>query len=308
MIDQPAMNGPARQDGRFDEPIAACPLCGCERIGQTFTIDTYTPAFTVARCSVCGFMFMNPRFTAETIHGLYTEDYYSGKSEYSYYDERDAEKYARHVWDARIRVIRRYQPGGNFLDVGSAFGGLLSAAAKYFSPHGIEISPFAAEHSRTAPENRIHNGTLDYHPFPADFFSVITMIELIEHLPDPRKAIRECFRLLKPGGLLVVQTANMEGLQARILGKDYAYYMPGHLSYFSMRNLVMALRLCGFRTVRVFYPVEFGLIPKLKKSRYGFSSPWDYRTWFRISAYHFISKIHIARFAATSSMVIYAFK
>ena len=70
----------------------------------------------------------------------------------------------------------------------------------------------------------------------------------------------------------------------------------------------MALKGCGFDSIIVFQPVEFGLLPKLKKSRGSFLSPWDYRAWARIAAYHWLSKIHFGDFALTSSMVIYARK
>ena len=170
-------------------------------------------------------------------------------------------------------------PSGNFLDIGCSFGGLMKAASRYYVPHGIELSPYAGSHAKELFGDRVHIGTLADHTFPERYFSVITMIELLEHLPDPAQALRECYRLLDENGLLVIQTANMDGLQARIYGPGYAYFMPGHISYFSRRNLVMALKGCGFDTIRVFYPVEFGLLPKLKKSRGSFMSIFDYLAW-----------------------------
>ncbi len=253
-------------------------------------------------------MFMNPTLDSDAIRNLYGEEYYTGKAEYSYYDERVAENFSAYVWNKRIEMLRRHVPGGNLLDVGSSFGGFLRAASRYYTPHGIEVSPYAGGYSRSVAGGVIHIGTLKDHPFANDYFSAITMIELIEHLPDPMSALEECYRLLRKGGLLMIQTANMDGLQAKIQGSGYAYFMPGHLSYFSRQNLVRALARTGFGKIKVFYPVEFGLLPKLKKSRYTFTSAWDYRRWLRISAYHFISKIHFQDFAATSSMVIYAFK
>ncbi len=253
-------------------------------------------------------MFMNPRLNDEAIRNLYGEDYYTGRAEYSYYDEREAEKYSAYVWNKRIEILHRHVPGGNFLDVGSSFGGLLKAASRYYAPHGIEVSPYAGGYSKTAAVGPVHIGTLDDHPFERDFFSAITMIEVVEHLPDPLSALKECHRLLRKGGLLMIQTANMDGLQARLQGSGYAYFMPGHLSYFSKKNLAQTLTGIGFRNIKIFHPVEFGLLPKLKKSRYTFKSTWDYRRWLRISMYHFISKIHFNDFAATSSMVMYAFK
>lgn len=292
----------------FDTQLYACPLCGSGSIERRYRIDRYTPAFTIDRCLSCRFMFMNPPLDEESIRGLYGEDYYTGKAEYSYYDEREAEKFSAYVWNKRVEVLRRYAPGGNLLDVGSSFGGFLKAASRYYTPHGIEVSPYAGGYSRSVAGGKIHIGTLADHPFDYDYFAVITMIEVIEHLPDPMSALEECHRLLRKGGLLMIQTANMDGLQARLKGSAYAYFMPGHLSYFSRKNLAGALARAGFGGTRVFYPVEFGLLPKLKKSRYTFRSPWDYRHWLRISAYHFISKIHSGDFATTSSMVMYAFK
>jgi SAM-dependent methyltransferase len=292
----------------FDNPITVCPLCGSDRIRQRHQIKKYKPAFNIDICDACGFMFMNPRLNDSAVLSLYDEDYYAGKAEYSYYDERDAEKYSRYVWDRRIHIIHRHVTGGNILDIGSSFGGFLKSASKFYVPHGIEVSSYAGGYSKSAIGSTVHIGTLHDHPFRGDYFSVITMIELLEHLPDPVFSLQEGYRLLREGGLLLIQTANMSGLQAKILGKNYAYFMPGHLSYFTKRNLVAALEKCGFRKIKVFHPVEFGILPKLKKSRYTFKSILDYRHWLRIAAYHYISKIHGSDFAVTSSMVVYAFK
>ena len=292
----------------YAEPVTACPLCGRDAISGLHTIERYLKPFNVDRCASCGFIFMNPGFTPGTIHSFYGEDYYSGQADYAYQDERRIWPYACHVWDKRLKVIRRYAPSGNFLDVGSAFGGLLSRADRYYSTYGIEISPYAAEHSHENTKAVIHNGTLDDHPFEADFFSAITMVEVIEHLPDPAESIKECFRLLKKNGVLVLQTANMEGRQAVTLGADYAYYMPGHLSYFSKRNLTDFLLASGFSRVKVYQPVEFGLLPKLLKSRGSFKTLRDYSAWLRIAWYHLQSRVHAGNFALTSSMVVYAVK
>ncbi len=251
---------------------------------------------------------MNPPFTEAEIKNMYREDYYSGKADYSYVDEREIERFAMHVWKKRMKFIARHAPAGNYLDVGAAFGGLMKAAEQYFIPHGIEISPYAGEKASALFPGRVHIGTLEDHPFSGDYFSAITMIELIEHLEDPRRALARCHGLLKKGGLLVVQTANMDGRQARQLKDRYEYFMPGHLSYFSMSNLRSTLRECGFSRIKVYYPVEFGLIPKLLKSRHAFKSFKDYRAWPRISWYHVKSKVHCGTFAMTSSMVIYAYK
>ncbi len=253
-------------------------------------------------------MFINPPFADEVISSFYSEDYFKGKADYSYIDERDIKKYSKYVWDRRVKVIRSYIDSGNFLDIGCSFGGLLESAARYYTPYGIEFSDYAYAHSSSIFGKNIHHGTLDDNPFPDNFFSAITMIELIEHLADPVHAVNECYKLLRTEGVLIVQTANMDGKQARDLGADYEYFMPGHLSYFTAENLSMLLSMAGFRKIKIYYPVEFGLLPKLMKSRGSFKKFTDYAAWIRITSYHMKSKIHFGKFALTSSMVIYAVK
>lgn len=292
----------------YDYPRTACPLCAGESIRTKYTITRYSLPFNIDMCRRCGFMFMNPRFNDGVVSSFYNEDYYRGNAEYSYYDEREAEKFARHVWDKRIKVLNRYARGGNFLDIGAAFGGLMRAASRYFTPYGIELSPYAGTEARRRFGSAVHIGTLDNHPFSENFFSAITMIEVIEHLPDPKTAVRECYRLLKKGGVLALQTANMDGMQTKLLKDRYAYFMPGHLSYFTRKNCTSLLHDAGFSRVKVFLPVEFGLLPKLMKSRYTFTSWLHYLRWLKITRYHLLSKLHYGNFAATSSMVVYAIK
>ena len=184
----------------------------------------------------------------------------------------------------------------------------MKKASDYFKPYGVELSEYSGKYARTLFGDNIHIGTLYNHPFTNDSFSVITMIEMIEHSNDPVFVLKESYKLLHKKGLLLIQTANMNGLQAKLLRQNYAMFMPGHLSYFTMRNLSDLLKKIGFQSIKIFYPVEFGLLPKLLKSRYNFNSKIDYLKWLRIAYYHYISKIRFSNFALTSSMVIYAFK
>ncbi len=292
----------------FEEALKDCPLCRSVSIKKLFTIKKYDPSFDIYTCSSCSFIFMNPRFTASALKQLYCEGYYTGNSSYSYIDERKIADFSSHVWRKRLEVIKKYSKDGNFLDVGASFGGFLNAARESFSPYAIEVSDYAGEQLKKIPGLTSHIGTLHDHPFPGNYFSVITMIELIEHLPDPATALKECFRLLSDEGLLVIQTANMAGMQAKFFKDGYAYYMPGHLSYFTENNLTGLLRKTGFRKIKVYHPVEFGLLPKLLKSRHDFKNIRDYRKWLRIALYHLLGKISAGQFSLTSSMVIYAVK
>jgi SAM-dependent methyltransferase len=288
--------------------IEKCPICDSGNIVKHLEITHQQQHFSTDRCHTCGFIFMNPRFDDTANKNLYDEGYYTGKNSFSYIDERQSFEYSKYVWDARLRKIRSYVKKGNFLDVGCSFGGFLSRASKFFTPFGIEISSYSATYAQEKYRFKIHTGTIDNSPFKSGSFSVISMIELIEHLPDPAKAVEKCYDLLKDGGLLVIQTADMDGWQAIKAGGSYHYYLPGHLSYFTQHSLTRLLQNCGFSKIKIYRPVDFGLMPKLLKSRGSFTSVKEYKKWIGIICYHVKGFISYRNHPMTSSMVIYAVK
>ncbi|MFW6365751.1 MAG: class I SAM-dependent methyltransferase [Spirochaetota bacterium] len=250
---------------------------------------------------------MDPPLSDGSLASLYSSDYYGGTAEYAYTDERIDEPYNACVWDARINKIRSWVSSGRFLDIGCSFGGFLVRASRYYTPYGIEISAEAAAYA----ENRgitVHTGSVYDCPFEEDSFAVATMIEVIEHLKDPVRAVSCVYSRLQPGGIAVIQTADMNAWQAREAGNDYHYYLPGHVSYFSETNLTWLLSRVGFSEIRVYRPVDFGLLPKLCKMRASFTRLTDYLRWFRASVYHVKGYFSRSGIPLTSSMVVYARK
>lgn len=283
-----------------------CPLCG-GRASFHYNIERFDPPLSIYRCESCGLEMQRP--LPENYDSYYDEGYYSGRSDYSYQDERESLPYHRHVWNARLKNIARYiKPPARLLDVGCAFGGFVEAARDFgYESAGLDVSPFAAEEGKKRGLD-LHQGRWERGIFPDNSFDIVTMIEVVEHLFDPQEAFGALHDMIRPGGLAIIQTANFEGMQARRAGSDYHYYLPGHLHYYSKKNLQMALRKHGFSRFRVFHPVDFGLLPKLRKSAGGFTRLSDYLSWFRIARYHLLSKVAFGNFALTSSMVLYAFR
>ncbi|MCK6379703.1 MAG: class I SAM-dependent methyltransferase [Leptospiraceae bacterium] len=286
--------------------ITNCPLdenCNWEFLYNS-TFHNYN--LPIYKCKNCGLQTIHPK--PKSLKAIYDENYYSGSSNYSYKDERKTEKFDSFVWDARLKNIQKFVKSGNFLDVGSSFGGFLERAKKFgFTPYGIEISPYSAKYCQDRNIETFQGEFLDS-KFPNHFFDVITLIEVIEHLDKPKEVFQKLFDLLKKDGLLVIQTANFEGWQAISAGASYHYYLPGHLFYYSESNLKKILTKNGFSKFYSFFGVDFPLLAKLQKSRGSFSKLTDYLTWFRISFYHFKSKIRLNNKSLTSSLVLYAVK
>jgi SAM-dependent methyltransferase len=101
-------------------------------------------------------------------------------------------------------------------------------------------------------------------------FDVISMIEVIEHLPDPLDALQRVVRLLKPGGLLLLTTGNLESPVARRLGIHYRYCAPEiHVSLFNPRSLARLYERVGLTPLNVRYQgaVKFKVLKTLRHRR-----------------------------------------
>jgi SAM-dependent methyltransferase len=103
---------------------------------------------------------------------------------------------------------------------------------------------------------------------PDASFNVITMWHVLEHLKRPETVLRESWRILRPGGMLVIAVPNAESLQATISGGHWFLLdVPRHLYHFSARNLTRLLRMHGFETLTVrHHSIEynpFGLLQSM---------------------------------------------
>ncbi len=243
---------------------------------------------------------------------FYNEDYYNGSAAYSYKDERRYERYDAIVHRARLKNIARFvQAPAELLDIGCAFGSFVKTAQDFgYKAHGLDISPYAVEHAQKEGLAVLQGdlaegeGTI----FPEQSMDIVTLIEVIEHIPNPAGLASKLSRILRPKGLLVIQTANFLGWQARLKGAAYHYYLPGHLFYYSTKSLRLLLEPFGFGDFRFYRGVDFPLLAKLRKARGYLGRPWRPLPYLSMAAYHFASRIAYADFALTSSMVLYAFR
>lgn len=289
--------------------IRACEICNGS-MEYLYTIERFSNPFSIVCCKTCGLQRQEP--IPDNSKDLYDQSYYEGSAEYSYHDERKSYFYDRYVWKARLKQIQKFiEPPAMLLDAGCAFGGFLrEAEMSGFKSAGIEPSDFASEAARRQGINIIAPtlDQIDSNVVADASVDVLTMIEVIEHLDNPQACFEQIQRIVKPNGLLVIQTANFLGLQAKQAGSSYHYYLPGHLYYYSTANLRLLLKTYGFSRIIIYRPVDFGLLPKLLKSRGSFKKATDYFRWLRIIFYHLKGKISFRDFSLTSSMVIYAFR
>lgn len=289
----------------------SCRVCGSSDI--SFFVRSNRYLFDVYRCRSCGVAFRFPLPTKDEIVSYYTEDYYSGKSKYSYIDERKV-RGSRLVWSRRIKKLIEIYTMENsrepktILDVGCSFGGLLEEAKRFgLQPYGVEISEYSANYAKSRGIEVFVGDVLDI-DMGSNRFDIITLIEVVEHLRDPVSVMRKIYNANTDGGIVLIQTANIDGLQSRFWGGNYHYYLPGHLHYFSNTALRNLLTKVGYGKIYEFYPVEFGVVPKVVKVFLSTSGFQRYIKVLKTLLYHLFGKIRIGDFTVMSSMVMVAVK
>jgi SAM-dependent methyltransferase len=212
---------------------SVCPICRATALfwGSSNRCSLF-------RCPSCRLLFVDP-IPEHT--NVYSSDYFSGGSAGFGYVDYDRDKSV--MQPELLRFLRRLraltkatQP--TLLDVGAATGFFLNLAREVgFQVSGVELSEYAAELARQKGLD-VRSGCLEDQSFEPGAFDVVTLLDVLEHVRDPRMLLAEVHRILAPGGIVVVNTPNADSLAARILGQYWHLIKPPeHLHYFNRYNL-----------------------------------------------------------------------
>lgn len=157
----------------------------------------------------------------------------------------------REMLDASVMELR-FREGGRVLDVGFGTGWLLRELdALGWDVEGVDFDPRAVATARRLGLT-VKLGSLEDQDYSAESFDAITMKHVIEHLTDPSTSLRECRRLLRPGGMLALRTPNPWSLgHARFGSQWFALDPPRHLQLFSPPALELGLQRAGFEVVEM---------------------------------------------------------
>jgi len=161
----------------------------------------------------------------------------------------------------RKNRIRKYAAKGRILDVGCGRGLFLDLMKKGgWEVMGTEIDREVAATIASEYGIPVLHGDLGDCGLPPSSFDVVTLLHVLEHVRNPAETIKECNRLLKKGGLLVVSTPNIRSMQAAAGKKAWLHLdLPYHLYHFSEKGLLDLLRDNSFLAVKVRrFELEYG--------------------------------------------------
>lgn len=219
---------------------AACPDCGAPapagpRIpdGRVFggeVLDAPLAGGRLHRCPACFLRFRWPRVDPDRLRELYAET--TGR----HWACRTLD-HARFEWSRAYRDSRAHLPrsGRVYLDVGCFDGGFLSGLDNADQRWGVEPNPRAASIARGAGVRVVP--TVEELP-AAQTFDVIALFDVLEHVPAPRRLLEDLVGRLRPSGLLIFSTGNLDHWTAWVGGGSYWYVAnPEHVSFLSRRWL-----------------------------------------------------------------------
>jgi SAM-dependent methyltransferase len=260
-------------------PLDRCPLCQSpdialckkgtvvpERIGPAdfrITDSHYGSRWTLFSCRACAFVFANPSPSGGEIERFYAA---LADEEYSQEDEGRGRNFSK-ILD---RLRRFAPPGVPLLDVGAASGIFLNLARSAgYRVSGIEPSAALVADAQRLYGLSLFCGTLEQ--FKADQrFAVVTLLDVLEHVPDPGGLLATLNGFMETGAMLVIVTPDIDSLAARIMGGRWWHYRIAHIHFFNLRSLAWVLRKNGFEiAMRRRFAWNFSLYYLLTRLRPG---------------------------------------
>lgn len=227
----------------------SCKICG----GQDASPFIEKDGFRILKCDSCSVVFLDYDPDDDSLSRFYSHEYFeSGPDRRGYESYEECESFLTTNFRRRAERLGRYASGGPVLDLGCGYGYFLRCLGAQYEGVGIDISEHAVQTARERYGLDARAGVLNETSFPAGHFSLVTMWDVIEHLPDPKRTLGIVRTVLKDDGVLALTTGNVGSLVARLCGaRWHLFTLPDHLWFFSERTLRALLEKTGFRVIEL---------------------------------------------------------
>ncbi|MCP5106573.1 MAG: class I SAM-dependent methyltransferase [bacterium] len=198
------------------------------------TDSAYGSLWTFSICKNCRFVFSNPYVPEENI-----VEFYSQLQDREYSTEAEGRTKNFKTIFKRIKRLQKKTgtPDNTLLDIGAAGGIFLHLAQQEnYGIEGIEPSQYLVNEAKERYNIDLFQGTAEEYKTNKKF-SVITLLDIIEHLVEPETFMTTIDNLIEKNGLLVVVTPDVTSLAARLTGKRWWHYRIAHINFFNRHSL-----------------------------------------------------------------------
>ncbi len=211
----------------------------------------------LVRCRRCGLQYLNPRLKSNLII-----DGYSAGTDETFVSQVEARE---RTFEKQIQFIERIVPNkGRILDVGTAGGAFPGIAKKHgWNVDACEPNRWLVQWGNNRYGINIQAGTIFDMNLTDTSFDVVTLWDVLEHTVDPSAILRECRRVLKPNGVLIVNYPAIDSFIAKSMGRKWVFLLSIHLYYFTAETIRKMLESVGFEFVmdnKYWQTLELGYI------------------------------------------------
>jgi len=222
----------------------SCDLCGAETAEHLLTKN----GASYCRCGSCGFIYTDQ--CAEDSKAA-NADYFAATLEQ--YARKAGSPRKQAAWRRILASLEPHRRLGTLLEVGANVGGFLAAARDQgWKAVGVEPSLPCARFAREQRGLDVRDGVLEEAGLPENAFDVVYANAVFEHLPKPGLVFQEVERILRPGGVVLIDTVNWDSYTRRNVGQEWKLIDPRvHLCLYTPDTLARYCRNAGLEVVRM---------------------------------------------------------
>lgn len=192
---------------------------------------------------------------------MFNRDYFEGSNYISY---KDVMNIMRYIYFPKVLKYIRLNKNSKVLDIGCAYGYFLKCCDEIgCETYGVDISKYAIDQAKKETDAKLHvyNINNGLQIFQNDFFDVVILFDVIEHLESPYRILKEIFRILKIDGRVFIITPNLNAIGKLVTKNWHGYRDVSHLYLFSPDSLKFLVERAGFKIDKIETP--FRPLPKM---------------------------------------------
>jgi 2-polyprenyl-3-methyl-5-hydroxy-6-metoxy-1,4-benzoquinol methylase len=244
--------------------VPVCDVCGGTELddhasGFDYEMITCRNQWRFVRCRACGHVWLHPRPSIEALDTIYPPTYYA----YNYESQiSPLARRGKEMLDGlKMRKILAACDGlpTRYLDVGCGDGRYLEALARRGVARdglfGLELDEAIVEKVRARGLQAYCERVETTERFDDGMFDLITMFHVIEHIDSPRAVVERLASWLRPGGVLALETPNIDSLDARLFrsGRWGGYHIPRHWHLFNPDTFRRLVESFGLEVLTIRY-------------------------------------------------------
>lgn len=269
----------------WEKPV--CPICDTDKYLKLFYKDItkweFKGKFNFVKCGKCGMVLQSPRAPLKDVGQYYKNDEYWGFDITKEVKGVDWKKEREKHYDILFKGILGRTQKGKMLDVGCGLGLFLSKFKDLgWEVKGTDLINQIAKFAKKTFSIDVKTGDFLDMNFPKNYFDVVVLSSVLEHVYTPNRTLKKTNSVLKKGGLFVMVIPNINSLGHMIFKRNWSFLEPGrHLYHYSPVTITKILNKHGFKVEKIdhgyrqhnyyglFVSFRYLFSPKFKKTPEG---------------------------------------